>query len=128
MRLRNTMLQRLPPHLLPTLLTERTVGVIASVRKKMGTGFVIVPPRANELLVTIGDGVHLTVGVAIRFYGCGAAHLQPIIGLRFAVQKVEHHLFVIAEKRNQMAALTQRDQLLNHTATVGPPVDTVSKH
>src|SRR3954454_12609734 len=109
------------------LLTERTLGVIASVRKKMGTGFVIVTPRANELLVTIGDGVHLTVGVAIGFYGCSAANLQPIIGLRFAVHKVEHHLFVIAKKRNQMAALTQCDQLLNHTATIGPAVDTVSE-
>ena len=96
-RLRNVRPERLPAHGLPVLLDERPIGLVAGMNEEVAVGFEAIAPRTNKLDVLVGDGLLFSLGISVRLNGLLTTAGQPIVRLRAAIQKVKHHLFVIAQ-------------------------------
>lgn len=124
---RHHVADRMPPPVLPALIDERLIGLISAMDEEMRRRFVKVSPGADVVDVLVGNRVHFSTGIAIRLDRLSSAAEKPIIGLRLAVEIVEHHLFVIAAERDDAALLAERQQLIDHLATFGTAIDAVAK-
>lgn len=109
------------------LIAQTPLGLVVSMGKKVRLGFIEVAPSANIFNVRFRRWKEFSIGPAIRFDGRTAANFKPVIGLRLAIQKVQHHFFMIAKQRNELASFTQRKHFVNHLPAVRPAIDTVAQ-
>ncbi len=113
-------------HTCQRLRVQPLLGVIPAVDEEVTFSFVEVAPRANVFQVGRRNAFAvLTFAIGTQ---CGiAATKKPIIGLRLAVQVVQHHLFVVAEQRYEMTFFAQNEQLVDDLSALRPAVDTVAQ-
>src|SRR3954452_5463111 len=93
----------------------------------MTSNFKVVAPGAHEIDVFGWRRKQLAARVSVRLQRRGPADIQPVVGLRLAVEKVEDHLFLIAQEGHEPASLTKQKQVIEHATAVWTAVDTVTK-
>ena len=126
-RPRHPQLERLPPHGLPMLLGERTIRVVISVGKKMRVGFEIIAPGADVFDVRLRN-LARAKRLPVRSHRGRAADFQPVVGLGLPVDIVEHHFFMIAQQRDELAAVAEAEKLVDHLPAFRTAVDAVAEH
>jgi len=109
------------------LLREPPIRLVTAMRKEVGTRFKEVAPSADEVNVGLWRWVKFTLCVAIRFDGRSTTDIQPIVWLLLAVQKVQHHLFVIAEQWDDPAFVPQCQDLFDHLPALRTAIDAIAQ-
>src|SRR5687768_12798400 len=99
--------------------------MITAMYEEMRVGLSVVDPSVNEIgMLARNSGFLVEPGVRIESFFAAAE--EPVVRLRTAFQKVEHHFFMIAHERHQPATLAQRQQFDDDFAAVGAAVDAIA--
>ena len=126
MGFRRVPLERLPAEVAPRLAIQRAAGEVVAVDEKVARPFDHVAPTADEFDV-FGFDLANAKTFAVGVERLGAAVDEPFLDRHQAVDRVEHHLLVVALNALDVALLAKSEQLIDAVAAVGAAVDHVAE-
>ncbi len=125
MRPRSPVAQRVPAKCQRMLFVESPLRLVTGMDEEVGPGFEEITPSANVFDMLRRNVFGVRFGT-IRPYRCHAAHIEPVIWLRFAVYEVQHHLFMVTKQRNNAASIAERKELVDDLPAVRPTINAIA--
>ena len=126
MGLRETLSKGFPAEYFGRLLCQRFPWQVAGVHEEVLWQFENGDTRAEKCDVVFGDLSRL-LGL-VRIEGRAASEGQPIAQhAAVTVENRKKHFLMISEDRYQLRLRPEREQPVNHTPTVRPAIDVVTK-
>lgn len=119
-------LERLPAEVAPRLAIQRAAGEVVAVSKEVARPFDHIAPGTNEFDV-LGFDLANAKAFAVGVERLGAPVNEPFLNRHQAVDRVEHHLLVVALNAIEMAALAEGEKLIDAVAAVGSAVNDVAE-